>query len=118
MVQRARVTWHGREVAEELRDAAVRGLRKAGEHLLDESRKLVPLEEGTLERSGTVVVDESELTATVAYDTPYAVVQHEDMTLQHASGRQAKYLEQPMNSERDTMRDIIAAELRRAVRGT
>lgn len=117
MVQRARVTWRGREIAEELRGAGVRGLRKAGEHLLGESRALAPLEEGTLERSGTVTVDEQELTATVSYDTPYAVRQHEDMTYQHAPGRQAKYLEQPMNSERDVMQALIATELRRAVRG-
>lgn len=115
-MQRARITWHGPRVAEALRDAAVRGLRKAGEHLLGESRALVPIEEGTLERSGTVVVDEQALTATVAYDMPYSVRQHEDMTLRHAPGRQAKYLEQPLNSARDVMLDLIAAELRREIR--
>ena len=31
------------------------------------------------------------------YDTPYAVVQHEDMTFNHKPGRKAKYLEDPMN---------------------
>ena|SRR5688572_28610083 len=116
MPKRATIRWNGDEIKKAMREAAIRGLRKAGEHLLAESRDLVPLEEGTLERSGTVVIDEDTLTATVVYDTPYAVVQHEDMTYRHAPGRQAKYLEEPFNRERDTMQALIAAELRRTVR--
>ncbi len=117
MPQQATYRWRGKEIAAAVHEAAVRGLTKAGEHLLGESRNLVPLEEGTLERSGTVHVDEDNLTVTVAYDTAYAVVQHEDLTLKHAHGREAKYLEKPMNAERETMRDLVAAELRRAVQG-
>lgn len=116
MPQRATVRWNGDAIADAVREACVRGVKKAGEHLLGESRDLVPIEEGTLERSGTVVVDEDELTATVVYDTPYAVVVHEDLTARHAPGRQAKYLEQPMNTERDTMQALITAEVRRALR--
>lgn len=115
MPQRARVHWNGDEIKAEMRKAAIKGLNLAGEHLLGESQNLVPLEEGTLERSGTVVVDEDALSATVVYDTRYAVRQHEDMTYQHAPGRSAKYLEKPMATERDTMQDLIAAQLRRAV---
>ncbi|MEV4457013.1 minor capsid protein [Microbispora sp. NPDC049633] len=98
------------------RAAAVRGLRKAAEHLLQASRELVPIEEGTLERSGVASVDEDELRAAVSYDTVYAVRQHEDLTLKHDEGRQAKYLEEPMQSERGTMLDIVAAEVRRSLR--
>ncbi len=115
MPQRATIRWNGDAIKAEMRKAAVKGVKLAGEHLLGESGQKVPLEEGTLERSGTVVVDEERLSATVVYDTPYAVRQHEDMTLQHAPGRQAKYLEEPMNTERDTMQARIAAQLRRAV---
>lgn len=117
MPQRARIVWNGDHVKRIMRAAAVKGLTKAGEHLLSESRDKVPLEEGTLERSGEVVVDEDKLTATVVYDTPYAVRQHEEMDYQHAPGRQAKYLEEPFNAERDTMQKLVAAELRRAVEG-
>lgn len=115
MAQRATIDWNGDAIEAALLDAARRGITLAGEHLLSESRDLVPLEEGTLERSGAVVVDEANLKATVVYDTPYAVRQHEEMDWQHAPGRQAKYLERPFNRERDTMQALIAAEIRRAL---
>lgn len=95
---------------------AARGLRLAAEHLLTESRALVPIEEGTLERSGVASVDEGDLTAAVSYDQPYAVRQHEELNYRHDAGRQAKYLEQPARAEAGTMLDIIAAQVRRALR--
>jgi len=52
----------------------------------------------------------------VSYDTPYAVRQHEDLTLRHDPGRQAKYLEEPMQTERGTMLDLVATEIRRSLR--
>ncbi len=97
------------------RDAAVRGLKQGVEHVLQVSRRQVPIEEGTLERSGTTSVDEGNLTAAVSYDTPYAVKQHEDLSLRHDDGRKAKYLEDPIRSEADVVRDMIATQLRRAL---
>lgn len=97
------------------KDAARRGLAKAGEHVLGESRKEVPHEEGTLERSGAVTMHPTELQVTVSYDTPYAVRQHEDLRLKHDEGRKAKYLEDPLNREASTALDIIKAEIRRAL---
>jgi len=111
---RFRLEWRGGLVERVEADAAERGVRLAAEHLLGESRKLVPLEEGTLERSGTVSTD--GMTAAVSYDTPYAVYQHERLDLRHDPGRQAKYLEQPYNTERGTMTEIVAAQIRRALR--
>lgn len=109
------VTWD-RNIAAKSRTAGAAGLKLAVEHLLTESRKEVPIEEGTLERSGVASVDERELVGAVSYDTPYAVVQHENLEYRHDEGRKAKYLEDPANRERQTMRDLIAAELRRALR--
>jgi hypothetical protein len=60
-------------------------------------------------------VDISQGTAAVSYDTVYAVRQHEELTWRHAPGRTAKYLEGPLAEELDTVREIIAAELRRAL---
>lgn len=112
----ANLIWHGDEILAELRDAQVRGLTLAAEHLLQVSRGEVPIEEGTLERSGAATVDAEARTAAVAYDTEYATRQHEDMTLRHDEGRKAKFLEDPYNQERDTMLELIAAEARRALR--
>jgi hypothetical protein len=75
----------------------------------------VPLDEGTLERSGVASVDPLALTASVSYDTPYAVRQHEDMTLRHPNGRQPKYLEEPFLRLRRTAATIIANRIRREI---
>lgn len=109
------LTWNGEAVLARERAGLVTGLKKATEFVLGESRKVVPLEEGTLERSGTASVDSAELVGAVSYDTPYAVKQHEDLTLRHAPGRTAKYLESPMLEHRGTVQEIIAAEIRRAL---
>lgn len=95
-------------------EAAAVGLELACEHILGVARERVPIEEGTLERSGAVVMDPDNLVGYVTFDTPYAVVQHEDLTFSHDEGRQAKYLETAFNSERDTARKIIADTIRGA----
>lgn len=99
------------------RRMAAEGLRRGLEHVLERSRAIVPLEEGTLERSGRVVLDESTLEGAVTYDTVYARRQHEELTWRHAPGRQAKYLETPMATERQTVLDLMAVGLRRWLRG-
>ncbi|MFE6384758.1 hypothetical protein [Nocardiopsis dassonvillei] len=83
------------------------------EHLLGESRKQVPIEEGTLERSGTAVTD--GLQGAVYYDTVYARRQHEETTWRHDPGRKAKYLERPAMEEKDAMLKLVAAQVRRAI---
>ncbi len=101
-------TARGRRLASE-------GLRRGLEHVLAESRKIVPLDEGTLERSGRVDVD--GLNGAVSYDTVYARRQHEELTWKHLPGRSAKYLEIPMNRERDVVLRLMAVPLRRWLRG-
>lgn len=112
---RAEVSWHGDAATDRMRAAAVSGLGLAAEHVLGASRQRVPLEEGTLERSGATDVDESALTAAVSYDTPYARRQHEELDWRHAPGRTAKYLEEPLNEEIPVVREILATALRRAL---
>jgi len=101
-------TSRGRRLAEE-------GLQRGLEHVLAESRKIVPLEEGTLERSGRVVRE--GLNGAISYDTVYARRQHEELTWKHLPGRSAKYLEIPMNRERDVVLRLMQVSLRRWLRG-
>ncbi len=115
--QRARFTWHGDAVLRGTREGAVRGLRLAAEHILERARARVPIEEGTLERSGVASVDEASLTAGVSFDQPYAVRQHEELSYRHDNGRSAKYLERPMTEEAAAVAEIIAAQVRRSLRG-
>ena len=109
---RSRITWHGDAVIATIDAAAVVGLTHGAEHLLAEAVKEVPLEEGTLQRSGVASVDEAALRAAVSFDTVYAVRQHEELTWQHDAGRKAKYLEDPLNREAAVIDDLpISPEL-------
>jgi len=108
-----RIEWDSNIEAVEAatREAVARGLRLAAEHLLTEANKSVPHDEGTLERSGEASVDEQQLRAAVSYDTPYAVRQHEDMSLRHDGKGRPKWLENTMTAERDTMAHIVAVQV-------
>jgi hypothetical protein len=113
----AEVEWNGPEILALIEDAEPAGLLLAAEHLLQVSRTEVPIEEATLERSGVASVDADDREAAVSYDTPYAVRQHEEMDWRHDEGRKAKYLEDPMNNERETLLELAAAPIQDALGG-
>lgn len=114
MTQSSSFNWQGRAWFARTRAAAQHGVQLGLEHVLAEANKLVPLDEGTLERSGKVTMDSSGKPAgAVSYDTVYAVRQHEELTWKHLPGRSAKYLEIPMNAEANAVKEIIAETLRR-----
>jgi hypothetical protein len=98
---------------EEIRQAALRGLMAGGEHILDLARATVPLEEGTLERSGRSSSD-GEGAVAVSFDTPYAVRQHEDLTARHAGGRKAKYLENALAEGAEDVGRLVQVAVQRA----
>ena len=113
----AEFTWEpGKDPLPAMAEAALRGLRNGGEHVLKLSRDRVPIEEGTLERSGQVT-DDGTATVAVSYDTPYAVRQHEDLSARHAAGRQAKYLETAVAEGTKDVGALVAAEVRKATGG-
>lgn len=109
------VTWRGGLVEDRARVGCVSGLRLGSEHLLQVANETVPLEEGTLMRSGAAQVDEGELKGAVSYDTVYAVYQHERLENRHAPGRRAKWLELAYQEEIDTIHNLMATAIRRAL---
>lgn len=115
MTMTTHLEWNGIAVTARMLEGGIKGLTLASEHLLQVSRTRVPLEEGTLERSGTASVDPAELRAAVSYDTVYARYQHERLDLRHTNGRTAKYLEGPLLEEQDTLQEIIATQIRQAL---
>lgn len=115
MAANFRLAFNGPQVQREMRAGAARGLLLGAEYVLAESQNVVPLDESPLQQSGTASVDEASLTASVSYDTPYAVRQHEELDFRHAPGRTAKYLENPLNASRSEVAQIIAAQMRRAL---
>lgn len=116
MPMRVSMDWHGQRLwTDRGRRLAGEGLARALEHTLGVATTLVPLDEGTLQRSGKVT--QVGLNGSISFDGPYAIRQHEELTWRHAPGRQAKYLETPMNTERDVMLQLMAVDLRRWLRG-
>ena len=94
----------------DIKAGAEHGVRLAVEHLLTEANKQVPHDEGTLERSGDTGVEGTR--GSVSYDTPYAVRQHEDMSLAHDGKGTSKWLENAMAQESDTVGKIIATTIK------
>lgn len=105
-----------RAVAKDVHNAAVLALDDAAEFLLEESNRTVPIEEGTLGRSGHVITDWDNAKSVVAYDTPYAVRQHEDTRLNHDAGRRAKWLEFTFHEQGKRVGAFIADRMKRALR--
>lgn len=95
--------------------AAKRGLYMAGEHILGVSNRQVPHEEGDFERSGAVTAT-GDLQVAVSYDDTAFPGQaewlHEDLTIRHDAGRNAKFLENAFHSESDTALAIVATALK------
>jgi hypothetical protein len=65
----------------------------AVEHLLESANRVVPHDQGNLQNSGKSNIDESQLEASVSYDTPYAVRLHEHPEYKFRNNRIGKWLE-------------------------
>lgn len=113
-----RITWNGPAVTAAERSGAARGLRRAAEIVAADSDRRVPRDTGELVDSRTITVDEADLHADIVYGSTglpqaYAVRQHEDLTLEHPGGGEAKYLERALEAKRDEAMQAIAAEIKR-----
>lgn len=98
-----------------IHEALADGLEEVTEDLLGEAQQVVPIEEATLSRSGFAQVDRGNLKSQVAFDTEYAIVQHEDPTLRHDAGRTHHYLEDPYEQNRARYVKHMQAALGKAV---
>lgn len=106
-------------------NVTVEALQAGADHLLSVSQEKAPLlidveranrEEvpGTLRNSGyTRVLDDA--TAEIGYRDFIAGRMHEDMDLHHDDG-QAKFLEEPMATEKDRVLQIMADKIREDMR--
>jgi hypothetical protein len=108
------------KVNRDARAGTIEGLQIAARNVLNVSNTQVPFEEGDLSRDGGMSLDEAGLRISISYgrsaDTKdYAVVQHEDMSLRHDAGRNAKYLENALNSTREQSLQIIGAAIKRSM---
>jgi hypothetical protein len=102
-------------LAPAIRAAAAKAVREVAEDALTESNDRIPVEEGDLRRSGEVTAFPEELAAAITYDTPYAVRQHEDPTLNHPRQGEHHFLENAIEENADRYADHIAARIRKAL---
>lgn len=75
--------------------------------VLNESKELVPVDLGALKKSGQVekpVITATDISVEITYGgdaRAYALIVHEDPNAQHKDGKTYKYLEIPVNNNRD-----------------
>lgn len=105
----------GNDPTKATQEASGRALLLAAEYVLQQANRAVPIEEGTLQRSGQASVDDDGQRAAVTYDTSYAVRQHEGLAYRHNDGRTAKWLENALTDSQEQVRAIIADALRGAL---
>jgi len=106
----------------EIEDKYERGVSQAlfleANRIMGESKAIVPVDTGTLKKSGTVFPPDTKGTTvevTMGYGgaaSAYAVIQHERLDFHHPGQGQAKYLEQPVMDAAKGLGGRIAAKLR------
>ena len=92
------------KAVEALNDEKPKALMDILEMIGQRTDEIIPFEEGTLMRSKVIRVNGNQ--GAIGYDTPYAIKQHEDCTLSHPHGRQCKYLERTVKSNRNAVQEI------------
>jgi hypothetical protein len=102
-------------IAAQTREAALEGLGDWAEYVLEQSSRIVPIEEGTLQNSGTTAVDAGTMTAAVGYGrgaaAAYAVIQHEK-PMNHDAGRSDHYLSDPAAQSAAVAERLLAGPIR------
>jgi hypothetical protein len=118
-------TWFDARAAKRLAtEVGMKALHDGAEAILTESLKEVPHATGTLARSSTVTDVPKETAVYISYNTPYALRQHEDLTLRHPDprnpistpGRKAKYLEDPFNRLKAKVMKLVRLRVKKALR--
>lgn len=93
------------------------GLQRAAEFLLEESRKLAPIDTGFLRSTGHTIIkgDGFRAKASIGYSAYYAVWVHEDLTKYHAPPTTAKFMTIPINDRKNQEKVVrmIRAEMRK-----
>jgi hypothetical protein len=104
-------------VSDDVKKAALKGLKIAGEVALEESNRLVPHDTGMLHiTKGALIEDEKNLTVTISYNTPYAVRLHENPQYNFRNGRQGKWLEKALQNNEQQLRQIVADAIKEAMK--
>lgn len=110
-----------KEVAAAHPEAVGAGLFSVGNEIMAVAKDRCPVDQGVLRASGYVEArDTSDGTVVVELGfggaaASYAVKQHEDLTLRHPGGGQAKFLESAIDDARAGMAARVAAVARQHI---
>jgi hypothetical protein len=133
-MKRVRVVWDRKPVDRAVESGGFEGVKEAAEHVLRLSQQRVPYDTGALMQSGKITTDKQKIQAAVNFGTDpetekYAVRQHEDLSYHHPAlgtgdkrpvresiGRQAKYLEGPLNESAQVIADTIARAIKEHIK--
>lgn len=115
------------ELARTLATAGPQGVRALKQALNEEgqiafrnSQRLVPVDTGTLRRSGILLLAREKGSAMIEVvmgyggaASAYALRQHENLSYRHKQGQQAKYLEEPVRARQEKLSQNIQRRMQR-----
>ena len=109
--------WH--QLAQQAAQALAGAVQAEAERILEASMPLVPVDTGLLVSTGIVTprADGADMRYGGHGLAPYAVIVHEDTTMNHPNGGQHHYLSQPFFEATEAMAARLAADLMTALRG-
>jgi hypothetical protein len=107
---KAHVDWDDRAARRAVTAGQRESLTRAAGLVLGVANRTVPFQEGTLAQSGFTDIDGD--TGVVAYDTPYAVVLHENPQFRFGYGRRGKWLSLALGECAGAVRDMLAKVMR------
>lgn len=93
----------------------VNGIKKVGKLILDESRKIVPIDTKALYNSSSTKTKGRGWASVqeTMYQMYYGIYVHENLTNKHKPGKSAKFLEIPVRQNRARARAIIREEMQK-----
>jgi hypothetical protein len=102
----------GRAVAQ-IEAGASRGVRNFAESVVPAAQARTPVRSGLLRESFVVSEEETDAgpVAAVANTAPYAPRVHEDLSMQHRNGGEAKFLERALDEEAPRLPEMIKREV-------
>lgn len=109
--------FRGQQIIAEKQRAVEQALYIGASHILNESNKIAPLDEGPLTQTASVDVDGAAGQASVFYVQKYGPRLHENPQFNFQNGREGKWLEKTVMKEMDRVRDIMANEIRERLGG-
>jgi len=86
-------------------------LMKTGEKILSASNQLAPIKTGLMVNTADVA-QVNKHRVDVRYNTDYSLYVHEDLSMNHPNGGQAKFLEQATIDNSDSHQTELASRLR------